>query len=61
MEATIASLEEQLAVANDDKEQAILRSESLVSEVLALTDKMNMSNSDLATLQGTVSSLVCFP
>ncbi|XP_059646136.1 kinesin-like protein KIN-7O isoform X2 [Cornus florida] len=57
METTIASLEEELAAANGEKEQATTRNECVVSELHALSDKLSMSNSELSMLQEEVSSL----
>ncbi|KAL4565287.1 hypothetical protein LXL04_029375 [Taraxacum kok-saghyz] len=57
MERTIASLEEQLTIANDENQQAVLRSESLVQEVEDLTDKLGFTNSKVERLQETISSL----
>ncbi|XP_071737421.1 kinesin-like protein KIN-7O [Rutidosis leptorrhynchoides] len=57
MEATIGSLEEQLAIVNDEKEQAVLRAESLDLKVQELSDKLNFTNSELQTLEELVSSL----
>ncbi|KAA8517248.1 hypothetical protein F0562_017500 [Nyssa sinensis] len=57
METTIASLEEELAAALEEKEQTISRNGSLGSELQALSDKLNMSNSELNMLQEEVSGL----
>ncbi|KAK9289712.1 hypothetical protein L1049_007871 [Liquidambar formosana] len=57
METTIASLEEQLAAAYGEKEEAISRNESLATELNALSDKLNISTSELNTFQEEVSSL----
>ncbi|XP_076948894.1 kinesin-like protein KIN-7O [Bidens hawaiensis] len=54
---TIGSLEEQLAIANDDNQQAMLRSETLNFEVEELSEKLNFSNSELQRLEDLVSSL----
>ncbi|KAI3505372.1 hypothetical protein L1887_27484 [Cichorium endivia] len=58
MERTIASLEEQLTNANDENQQVVLRSESLVQEVEELSEKLEFSNSELERLEEMVSSLV---
>lgn len=58
METTIASLEEELATAREEKEQATSTIESLALEMQALSDKLNMSNSELGTFEEAVSSLV---
>ena len=58
MERTIASLEEQLTIANDENQQAVLRSESLVQELEDLSDKLGFTNSEVESLQETISSLV---
>lgn len=60
MERTIVSLEEQLATANDESQQAVIRSESLVQEVEELSDKLEYSNSELERFEEMVSSLVSF-
>nr|XP_043629073.1 kinesin-like protein KIN-7O isoform X2 [Erigeron canadensis] len=57
MEATIGSLEEKNAIINDEKEQAVSRSESLELEVQELSDKLNFSDSELKSLVELVSSL----
>ncbi|XP_023769531.2 kinesin-like protein KIN-7O isoform X1 [Lactuca sativa] len=57
MERTIVSLEEQLATANDESQQAVIRSESLVQEVEELSDKLEYSNSELERFEEMVSSL----
>lgn len=58
METAIASLEEQLAAAHGEKEEAISRNENLASELECLLDKLNISNSELSTVQEELSSLV---
>lgn len=58
METTIASQEEQLAIVNDEKQQADLRSESLASEVEELNEKLNFSDSELQRLEELIISLV---
>lgn len=58
METTIGSLEEKLAIANDEKQQAVLRSETLTFEIEELSEKLNFSNSELQKLEELVSSLV---
>nr|GEV32322.1 kinesin-like protein KIN-7O [Tanacetum cinerariifolium] len=57
METTIASQEEQLAIVNDEKQQADLRSESLASEVEELNEKLNFSDSELQRLEELIISL----
>ncbi|KAJ0716663.1 putative plus-end-directed kinesin ATPase [Helianthus annuus] len=57
METTIGSLEEKLAIANDETQQAVFRSETLIFEVEELTEKLNFSNSELQKLEELVSSL----
>ncbi|KAL8238901.1 hypothetical protein R6Q59_015468 [Mikania micrantha] len=57
METTIGSLEEKLAITDDEKQQAVLRSETLAFEVEELTEKLNLSNSELQKLEELVSSL----
>ncbi|XP_022747090.1 kinesin-like protein KIN-7O [Durio zibethinus] len=57
METTIASLEEELAVAHRDREEAISRSEDLALEFEALTKKLNMSSSEINALQEELSAL----
>ncbi|CAL5367953.1 unnamed protein product [Camellia sinensis] len=49
METTIASLEEELATANEEKEMAISRSESLASDLQALSDNLNISHLEKST------------
>ena len=58
METAIGSLEEKLATANEEKEQAVLNSERLVLEIQDLSEKLNFSNSELQALEDLVSSLV---
>lgn len=60
METTIASLEEELAVTREEKEETILRAETLASELHAISEELNMSNVELATLREEVSCLVSF-
>ncbi|KAI3703509.1 hypothetical protein L1987_73635 [Smallanthus sonchifolius] len=57
METTIGSLEEMLALANDEKQQAVSRSETLMFEAEELSEKLNFSNSELQRLEELVSSL----
>lgn len=57
METTIASLEEELAAANEEKNVAVSRTESLTSDLQALSDKLSLSNLELNTLQEEVSDL----
>jgi predicted nuclease with TOPRIM domain len=60
MEATIASLEEEVTAAHKEKEEAISRNESLASELEALTEKLNISNAEVNVLQEDASRLVSF-
>ena len=60
METTIASLEEELAAAYRDKEEAVFRNETLTAELEALSDKLNISNSDPKMFQEKALSLVRF-
>lgn len=62
METTIASLEEELASARAEKEQAASTIESLDVEMQSLSDKLLMSNSELSVYEEAVSTLVriCF-
>ncbi|PIN18320.1 Kinesin-like protein [Handroanthus impetiginosus] len=57
METTIASLEDQLAMANGEKDAASSRAESLASNMEALSDELQLSNSELSTLKEEVSDL----
>ncbi|XAR54557.1 hypothetical protein NMG60_11029746 [Bertholletia excelsa] len=57
METTIASLEDELTAANEEKQMAISRNESLVSEMQVLSDKLDKSCSELNILQEEVSDL----
>ncbi|XP_074276777.1 kinesin-like protein KIN-7O [Silene latifolia] len=50
METTIASLEEELAAANLEKEEMLARNESLSFELEMLSDKLETSNTDLTAL-----------
>lgn len=51
METTIASLEEELAAANQEKQELLARNETLSSEIEMLSDKFEMSNNELDALQ----------
>ncbi|XP_057548891.1 kinesin-like protein KIN-7O isoform X2 [Amaranthus tricolor] len=51
METTIASLEEELAAANQEKEKLLATNESLSSEIEMLSEKFDASSSDLNALQ----------
>ncbi|XP_071909919.1 kinesin-like protein KIN-7O isoform X3 [Coffea arabica] len=57
METTIASLEEELQVTRGEKEEAILKAESLASELHALLEELNMTNVELAALKEEVTCL----
>lgn len=61
METTIASLEDELAAAREEKDVTVSRTESLTSDLQTLYDKLSLSNLELSTLQGEVSDLVSFP
>ncbi|XP_022883144.1 kinesin-like protein KIN-7O [Olea europaea var. sylvestris] len=57
MEATIASLEEQLSIAHGDKDVATSRSETLASDLKELSDELYDTKSKLSTLKEEVSAL----
>ncbi|EYU18637.1 hypothetical protein MIMGU_mgv1a000444mg [Erythranthe guttata] len=57
MEITIASLEEQLAMANDEKDISTSRAEELASDLQALSDELHLSKSELTTLREEVPIL----
>nr|GMD44770.1 kinesin-like protein KIN-7O [Ipomoea batatas] len=57
METTIASLEEQLTIANEEKEEAESRAGSLASDIQTLSDELNASNAELSVLQEEVLDL----
>ncbi|XP_047946706.1 kinesin-like protein KIN-7O isoform X1 [Salvia hispanica] len=57
MEAQIASLGEQLAIANEEKDIATSRAESLASDLGVLSDELQLSNSELGKLEEEVSQL----
>ncbi|KAL1075541.1 hypothetical protein V6Z11_D11G370400 [Gossypium hirsutum] len=57
METTIASLEEELAAACRDREEAISRSEDLALEFEVLTEKLDISSSEINALQEELSRL----
>ena len=61
METTIASLEEELAAAQRDKEEAISRNEELALELQALTQKLNITSLEMNDLREEISDLVSFP
>ncbi|XP_019187796.1 PREDICTED: kinesin-like protein KIN-7O isoform X2 [Ipomoea nil] len=56
METTIASLEEQLTMANEEKEEAESRAGSLASNA-ELSDELNVSNAELSVLKEKVLDL----
>ncbi|KAM7270281.1 hypothetical protein ACFE04_029495 [Oxalis oulophora] len=56
METTIGSLEEELAAANQEKEEVTTRNEDLVLELDALSEKFQASNSELLKLQEEIST-----
>ncbi|CAI9782842.1 unnamed protein product [Fraxinus pennsylvanica] len=58
MEATIASLEEQLSIAHGEKHVATSRSENLASDLKELSDELCDTKSKLSTLKEEVSSLM---
>lgn len=58
METTIASLEEELAAERGEKEELLCRSEGLDSEVTALTEKLEQSNTQLEQLQIDITEFV---
>ena len=58
METTIASLEEELGAANQEKEEIYARNESMSSELEMLSDKLDISNTELNALQEEISDLV---
>ncbi|KAL0404825.1 UNVERIFIED_CONTAM: Kinesin-like protein KIN-7O [Sesamum radiatum] len=60
METVIGALEDQLAIANGEKDAATSRAETLASDLQALSDELYSSNSELSTLKEEVSSLVSF-
>lgn len=60
MEITIASLEDQLTIANDEKDIAANRAENLASDLQALSDELQLSKTDLGALEEEVSNLVRF-
>lgn len=57
METTIASLEEELEVTHGEKDEAILKAESLASELHALSEELNITNVELAALKEEVTCL----
>ncbi|TYH47047.1 hypothetical protein ES332_D11G384100v1 [Gossypium tomentosum] len=57
METTIASLEKELAAACRDREEAISRSEDLALEFEVLTEKLDISSSEINALQEELSRL----
>ncbi|KAK0592909.1 hypothetical protein LWI29_027637 [Acer saccharum] len=57
METTIASLEEELAAAYSEKEETITRNENLASELEAMSQKSNISSTELNELQEEISNL----
>lgn len=60
MEITIASLEDQLTIANDEKDVAANRAENLASDLQVLSDELQLSKTDLGALEEEVSNLVRF-
>lgn len=58
METTIASLEEELATAYREKEEAMSRNENLASEMEALSESFSKSSTELNVLQEEISDLV---
>lgn len=57
METTIASLEEELAAANQEKEEILARNASLGSELEILSEKLDTSNTEINALQEEISDL----
>ncbi|CAL1385826.1 unnamed protein product [Linum trigynum] len=57
MEATIASLEEELAEVRKEKEEATQRSEGLASDLESLTEKLSASDAELWALQQEIFEL----
>ncbi|XP_049392243.1 kinesin-like protein KIN-7O isoform X1 [Solanum stenotomum] len=57
METTIASLEEELTTSHAENEEANSRAENLACELQALSDELNMSNTELSMLKEEVSCL----
>ncbi|KAL9256575.1 Kinesin-like protein, partial [Drosera capensis] len=51
MEATIATLEEQLATVNQENEELVAKAEVLSAEITVLSDKLDTSNSELTMYQ----------
>ncbi|KAK4485521.1 hypothetical protein RD792_008163 [Penstemon davidsonii] len=57
MEATIASLEDQLAMTYEEKNEATSRAEILAFDLQTLSDELHVSHSELSTLKEEVSIL----
>ncbi|GLT88112.1 hypothetical protein SLE2022_061510 [Rubroshorea leprosula] len=57
METKIASLEEELVAACSEKEEAISRNENLMAELELMSEKFNISSSELSILQDQVANL----
>lgn len=60
METAIASLEEQLAAASREREEALSRNENLASELEAMSERFIKSSTELNILREEVSGLVSF-
>ncbi|GAY65395.1 hypothetical protein CUMW_240780 [Citrus unshiu] len=60
METAIASLEEQLAAASREREEALTRNENLASELEAKSERFSKSSTELNILREEVSGLVSF-
>lgn len=60
METAIASLEEQLAAASREREEALSRNENLASELEAKSERFSKSSTELNILREEVSGLVSF-
>lgn len=60
METTIASLEEELAAANQEKEELLARNESLSFEIEMLSNKFDTSNSESNSFQEELLDFVNF-
>lgn len=60
MEATIASLEDELAAACKEKDEAMFKCESLALELEVQSQNMSTPSSELTGLQEEISKLVSF-
>ncbi|OVA18500.1 Kinesin [Macleaya cordata] len=57
METTIASLDEELAATNAEKEEALIRSDILASELEAMSLRLSTADTEIQVLQEEVSSM----